>query len=415
MVILRVMAAKKNQQGGSERTRLGPGARTAIAVNTIFVLAESLSGVYVNLFLFQVGESLVTIGWYHLYQYVGLLLGFLIAGQWAEMRDRTVALRIGIVLEAAFFLLILTLGERASELVGPLGLILGIGAGFHWLGVHTLAFDLTTDDDRDRFHALATTWLSAVVMLAPFIAGILIARLPGLLGYRVVFGLSLALMAVALFGSFRLHVKPSDGVFSLRDALYGRANPRWYSLLWIETWIGVRDGVFVFLVGIVLFATTGSELVVGTFALVGGVITVVMSWVVGARVTPKTRWRPLTVGFFLTCASAVPLAVQLNALGVLLYTLIEAVFSPMYDIPFESLSHRVLEEDPNVRHMRVEYLVAREIPLNLGRLLGVVSFLVAAPYLEANLSVMALYVGVIGLAPIFTWRAHQRILTGERG
>lgn len=393
----------------SDNSTIRPGARLTLVAQTLFLLGNSLSGVFVNIFLFRVGGSLTEIGWYHFYQYIGLTLGFLIAGQWAELRDRTVVLRIGTMIHALFFFILL-LGERAADLVRGLGLLLGVGGGFYWLGSHTVMFDLTHDDNRDRFYGLYNILWSGVTMIAPFIAGAVLARVPGTPGYQIIFLVSLVCLIGSAVVTQLLWRRDADGTFDLLRALRAEENPQWPRIMWINALIGVRDGVFIFFVGLLLYIATGNEFTVGTFVLVGGAVTVIMSWLVGARVNPTNRRRPLTVGFFGTALSPLVLVWSISPLGILLFTLVEALFSPLYDIPFESVSHKALESDPEAANRRVEYMVAREIPLNLGRLVGVTAFIYAAPYLEGSPAMIRLFVAVIGLLPLIAWWAHPALL-----
>src|SRR5690606_20545961 len=128
--------------------------------------------------------------------------------------------------------------------------------------------------------------------------------------------------------------------------------------------------------------------------------TMVMAWVVGARVHVANRRQPLQVGFFATALSPLVLVWSISPLSIFIFTLVEATFSPMYDIPFEALSHKVLESDPDSDRMRVEYMVAREIPLNLGRLVGATAFIYAAPYMEGTPHIIRLFVALVGCVPI---------------
>lgn len=409
-----ILAAMNMVASGSADNRiLRPGARLTLLAQALFLLGFNLSGVFVNIFLFRVGGSLGAIGWYHFYQYVGLLLGFLIAGQWAKRSDRTVVLRIGTVVHALFFLIILLLGERAADLVRELGLLLGVGGGFFWLGSLTVMFDLTNDDNRDRFYGLHNILWSAVTMIAPFIAGAVLARVPGTPGYRIIFLVSFVFLVSSAAVTLLLRHRDSGGAYNLWDALHAKENPQWRHIMWINGLIGIRDGVFVFLVGLLLYIATGNEFTVGAFVLLGGAVTVVMSWVVGARVNPTNRRRPLTVGFFGTALSPLVLVWNITPLGILLFILVEALFSPLYDIPFESISNKVLESDPDAPNMRVEYMVAREIPLNLGRMLGVLAFVYAAPHLQETQELVRLFVAVIGLLPVVAWWAHPALLAEE--
>lgn len=393
---------------------LRPGARFTLLAHSLFLLGFSLSGVYVNIFLFRVGSSLAGVGWYHFYQYIGLLVGFVIAGHWAERSDRTVVLRIGTMTHAFFFFVILLLGEGAAGFVRELGLLLGVGGGFFWLGSHTVMFDLTSDEDRDRFYGLYNVLASLVTMIAPFIAGAVLARVPGTPGYRIIFLVSLLFLAGSAAVTLLLRERSADGAFDLWTALRSDDNPDWRRVMWINGLTGVRDGVFVFFVGLLLYMATESEFAVGTLVLLGGAVTVMMSWIVGIRVNSSNRSRPLTVGFFGTALSPLVLVWSPSPFGILLFTLVEALFSPLYDIPFEAVSYKALETDPDAGNMRVEYMVAREIPLNLGRLLGVAAFIYAAPHMAGVPNRVRLFVAIVGLLPVLAWWAHPALLRDER-
>lgn len=388
--------------------RLEPGARLVLVAHTLFLLGVSLSNIYVNIFLFKVGESLAVIGWYHVYQYLAIALGFVVAGKWAEQSDRTISYRIGIGLHALFYLLILFLGEQAVDLVRELGLLLGFGQAFYWLGNHTLTFDLTDDGNRDYFNSTFTVFSSLATMLAPFAAGLVITRWPELAGYRLIFLVSLLSFVASVVVSLFLRPRESDGLFKLDEAFQGDGNPAWRSVLLVHFINGMRGGVFAFFIGILLYITTGTEMSIGWLALVTGAVTLTLSWLLGRQITARTRRRPLLVGLFATSLGVLVLAFNLNPFGIVLFALIEAAFAPMYGIPFGALNYRVLEQDPDVADLRIEYMVAKEIPLNLGRIVGVFAFLVAVPYLESDTVVAALLLG-LGWLPLLTWRALRHI------
>lgn len=395
-----------------QRRRLSPDALLVLAAHTLFLFGVSLSGIYVNIFLFQAGQSLSPVAWYHLYHYIALGVGVIVAGHWAERTDRLRVLRISVVLHAVFFALILYLSTTAVSLVRELGILLGIGTAFYWLAHYTLAFDVTDDTNRDYFQGLFLILTSLATTVAPFVAGAVIVRMHGLTGYRLVFGLSVLCLAASMFVSMFLPSKPSDRSFQLLRVLWAHDNDARRQVLWIQGINGLRNGVFLFLVSLLLYSMTENELVVGGVVLVGGLVALGMSWLVGRRTRPEVRSRPLLAGFFGLGLAVVILSLNVSPAGIVLFSLVEALFGPMYHIPFGSLSYSAIENDPEAGALRIEYIAAQELVLNIGRTVGVGALLVFGPGELTDPAHLGWFIGVIGLIPLLGWRSHVK-LTGR--
>ena len=138
---------------------------------------------------------------------------FILAGRWAKKIDRVIVFRIGITLLALFYLSVLSFGTSASKYLLLLGALLGMGYGFYWLAFNVLTFEITEPETRDFFNGFLGIFSSVGGMIGPIAAGFIISRLEKFTGYSIVFGISLALFAAAVFLSFFIKRRPANGSY----------------------------------------------------------------------------------------------------------------------------------------------------------------------------------------------------------
>ncbi len=356
--------------------RLGPGGKLTLSVNALFLFGINLSNTYVSIFLWKTSESLITVAWYHVYQFVGLMIGSLLAGKFAEVTDRTRCLRIGIFLHALFFAAVLLFKSDAGLHLPRLGLLLGVGTGFYWLGSNVLSYDLTDQWNVDYFHGLFSVFNSLAMTVAPFLAGWFILQFPSTIGYTYLFAGSLGLFVVTIFISMKLYTRNADGQFTLRPAIIpASVRPNWSRFSLIHFLNGARHGVFVFLIGVILYEVTGSEFGIGVYSLLTGSVTFATSFIVARRIGPQMRKRAMMWGQVASSVGVVSLALLPNVVGLSIFGLLESIAFPIYSIPFGALFFDLIDADPKSADHRVEYMVAREVPLNIGRLAGLAGFL----------------------------------------
>lgn len=362
--------------------RLRPGARISIAVHGLFILGIALSNTFVNIYIFKVGESFKPLATYHIFQYLAIPTGFLLAGYVAEKWDRTHALRIGVGLHGIFYALVLYLGPATIHNIHFLGFLLGTATGFYYLGSGVLSYDLTSDGNTEYYTGVQGTVAGMDNMIAPFIAGWIIVSVPKLTGYRIIFTVSLVLFAATTWISRYLYNRPSSGEFSPLILMQPNFNPHWKPVMVTHFLNGVRGGSLAFLVGVMVYISTGTELGLGTFALVTSIIGLISTYLVGKQVERTARARFMRTGVRWMTLSTLILAAIPGTVGLILFGLIEAAFASFYNIPFSALQFEIMDGDKAHHEHRVEYITVRELPLNFGRLVSVIIFLLFVPYIK---------------------------------
>lgn len=349
------------------RRLLGP-ARTLLAINALFWAADGLCSIFVNIYLWRVQREFPVLLRYNLACWVTIPPFILLAGWLAQARDRTWALRIGLALHAVFYLSLLSLREAAVGHVVPLGVVLGVAMGFYYAGLHTLTFDVTAQGERDYYVGLSSFTSGITGAVAPFAAGAVIGLAAGLRGYVMVFALAVVLYVVAFATSLRLPPDREVRAFRIRVALLPpKEHSDWRRVMALWAVFGGRFGIFMFIVGLLMYMASGSEMVVGGYSLVTGSIRILGSLVVGRAVTPARRLPFMLLGALSGTAAGLIMLGPINLLVVWAFGIMLAVSTPLFSIPSSAIQLDVIGRTAADPSQRVEYVCAREVPLAVGR------------------------------------------------
>ena len=119
-----------------------------LMVNGLFVTSNALSGTFVNVFLWKAKNDFSMIGWFAFAHQLFMAFAFIIAGKWVKEHNKMNSLRLGVMLSAVFYLLVLLLKQRAISYVFVLGAVQGMGAGFFWIAFNVVYFEVTSRKPR---------------------------------------------------------------------------------------------------------------------------------------------------------------------------------------------------------------------------------------------------------------------------
>ena len=179
-----------------------------LIIGGLYSLSIALSNTFVNVYIWKQTEDFFQIAIYNLTVVIFQPLTFILAGKMAKKVDRMIVFRIGIIFLAVFYATVLITGTNANRFLILLGAILGIGYGFYWLAFNVLTFEITEPETRDFFNGFLGVLNSVGGMIGPLLAGVIISRLTGFIGYTIIFIISLGLFALATFLSFFMSKRP---------------------------------------------------------------------------------------------------------------------------------------------------------------------------------------------------------------
>lgn len=352
------------------RHPLSKTAWLVLLLNGLYNAADALCSVFVGVYLWLNSLAVTTVCYHYLTQYSVTVVVYLLAGWYAQRRDRTHVFRAGLVMHAVFYGALLWLQEDAARYAVPLGAVMGIAWGLFWAGNNTFNYDVVEAAHRDYFFGLLSTITGAARWIAPFLSGVIIAWAPDKTGgYAAIFAAAVVLYSLAMLASLRLPAEHQRRPYHLMRALFPpRAHRDWRLLLAASATLAGSFSIFSFLLAVILYMKTGSELSVGVFASLQDLTGMVVAYLVGRLIVPKTRQRSLLWGVVLLVAAGGLVAWQLNMVTLVLFGFLRSVSAPLFTIPHASIRFDVLDrcmEDPGDR---IAYLSATEVPLAAGRI-----------------------------------------------
>lgn len=384
--------------------RLDGQTRLLLIVNALFGLANALSGTFVNVYLWRVKQDFAMIGWFSLSAQTAGILAFILAGKWVKERNKMNVLRAGIAFSAVFYMLVLLLGKQAARWVIPLGAVQGLSGAFYWLAYNVIYFEVTERDNRDKFNGWAGLIGSGIGMAAPWFSGFVITRMQGAAGYRLIFSISLGVFVFAAILSFFLNKRPVQPNF---EWWYGlkqlqRRGSVWRSAFPALAAQGIREGVFGFLIGLMVYIATKNELQLGTYALITSAVSLFAYVAAGKWIRPERRSRMMFIGAVSMVLVILLFYWEVNYTALVIFGVVVAMAYPLFGIPITSTVFDLIGMTKESAEHRVELVILREAALSLGRIAGTAAFIAVVSMTTKPLHLVTLML-ILGVSPVFSW------------
>ncbi|AIQ40219.1 MFS transporter [Paenibacillus sp. FSL R5-0912] len=387
-----------------------------LAVGGLYLLATVLAGTFLNVYLWKSRQNFAMIGWFTVAQQLAVGLSFWLGGKWVKEHNKMNALRLGIAVSGFFYLLVLWLRGEAVHYIWPLGLILGLSIGFYWLAFNIVFFEITEAGNRDFFNGWMGLLGSLMGIVGPWVSGSLISLWHGDKGYRIVFILSLCVYGVAAVISFGLEKRPRGGTYLWLEPWreLSRKESPWRPAAAALLFQGVREGVFSFLIGLLVYIAARQESKVGQFALITSAVSLISYYVAGKRFKPGTRSKGMLAGSLLLIAFILPLMWKVNYAALLIMGIGTSLCIPLYMLPMTSTSFDLMGVSEESAGKRVELVVLRELSLMTGRLTGLLVFIAVLSVNQSPQAVTLLML-LLGTAPLGSWLVLRRLLKQGAG
>ena len=348
-----------------------------LLIGGLYSLGIFLSNTFVNVYLWKQAGDYITIAVYNLAIFIFQPLTFLIAGRVAKKIDRVIVLRLGVIFLSIFFLSVLLIGENASTYNFMLGSVLGIGYGFYWLAYNVLTFEITEPETRDFFNGFLGLLQSLAGMIGPLAAGFIIAKMTDNIGYSTIFTVSFILFVGAVICSFFIHRRKAEGLFYLKEVMrQKRQSKNWAAILHAHIFQGLREGIFTFVITIWVYITTKSELSLGMFNLFLSGFSFIFYFLATRLIKERHRKLAILFGSILLYFPLYLILIKTTYMTLIIYAIIIGIAYPIVNVPYISMTYDVIGQAWKAKELRVEYIVVRELYVNIGRVLSIIVFLI---------------------------------------
>lgn len=352
-------------------TYLPKSTKVFLVILCLSGIATSLSTIFINVFLYKVSLDIYNVALFNFLTYLVWAPAFLLAGILSKKIERKFSIIIGSVFKLLFYLWIVTLGEDAVNHVAELAILFGIGSGFYWLSVNTLTVDYTNDQNRDWFNSINGIFASVSQMVGPFIAGWIIELLPGFIGYKMIFGVSVFFFSIAMLFTFFLPNIGKQSTFQWKSIKRIHKDKEWRYLAYVFMCLAFRDGVISFVISLWVYVVTKSEGLLGNFALMTTTLSIITYYLIGRYSKKEQKWKLILWGNALLSLSILVLVVEVNFVTLLIYGIASGICIPMFTVPFNTLSLNSISKFDQKGNLRIEMVVSREMALSVGRITSV--------------------------------------------
>jgi MFS family permease len=369
-------------------------SRLYLLMMALYTFGSTMSGLFINVFIWKLHSSFTLLAVYSMIYSLVVVLSFPLCAKLARRRSPMASLRLGILCFIVTYALVLYLKELSGDFIWLIGFGIGLGSSFFAIGMHMQALDSTRDAGRDRFLYLSNLLNSLAGIAAPLVSGFLIDRFTGMTGYYFVFSTTLVWYLLAVLVSMRI-----KGKFIAKESqlwnVWKKPSREWRGMYWITMGSGFVEGVYqTFLITMMGYAIVQNELSLGGIATFAAVVSVLTSLVLSKVSKPEYRFRIYALGALLVCASSVWLSLQMVFAALVVYTVLSNVGMNLISTSFYAWTYASFEKDPEYEARRLDYVVIREIPLGVGRSIGLVVFLLLQYYVQG--SVLAVSFAVFG-------------------
>jgi len=395
---------------------LGRQSILLLGVNGLFALAGALSGTFLNVFLWKSRPDYAMLGWFTLSQQLTIGLTFWLAGKWVKEHNKMSALRLGTALSGIFYMIVLWAGSKAVDWIWPLGILLGCSLGLFWIAFNVVYFEITDRENRDLFNGWVGLLGSMTGIIGPWFSGLIITRMTDNTGYRLIFTVSLVIYVIAVVFSFFLKKRKVSGTYRWSEPWIQLSKPDspWRALALGLFAQGAREGVFAFLIALLVYLATAQEYKLGQFSLITSAVALVSYWAAGKWFKPQFRSKGMFIGALILLVVLFPLLWKVTYGTLLIMGIGSAVAMPLYVLPMISAGFDMMGTSGENVEKRVELVVLRELCLMLGRLSGLIIFIVTVLN-DPSLRMLTWLIIVLGASPLIGWIFMRKLLNRTEG
>ena len=348
-----------------------------LALNHVFMMAcVTLEVVFVNILIMRVsGGDIQAVLTNRALVFIFTAVGMNMVPVLSRKINAVTAIRVSGFLYILVFFVLLIGTEQIFLLVYAVGALSGLAWGFYWFGQIALLTSYTTQQNRAVGIAIFAVIQGSMALVMPLASGGVIDFMPGMDGYRLMFGAAIVALVVQRFfimcklPPVQTEHRKSEYRIAFR-LLFKRAGLRIMAAM--EFSRGLRDGVFGFFLNLVLFEIVNSESLVGVNSFLAGLASILAAWLYGRMITDRNKGRLTVISVSVLMAFFPILYFAIGPATVILFSVANAFFAMFINNSVMNNSFDALGQNEQTRSVMSELIGIREAALVSGRISGIV-------------------------------------------
>lgn len=335
------------------------------------VLAYSLASIFVTVFFFSHSTLAITAA-FRAITFGSMVLFFSLIGYLLRHISAGVLIKIALVANAAFYLLLVVLKEQSVRWYIPLAIFDGASGGIFWAAYNLYQYIISSSGRRVAYFGWGQVMSNLGNALGPAVGGFIIASAAhtsmGLTGgYTMLFFTVASVYAIAamIVGKLPAH---RDISFSYSHILAHKRSIGWKLVLGQQALLGLYDVSIGTVNGVLLYLIIRSESRLGIILSIGSVIAILGSIMVTRTMVknPNSYW----IGVLGSAVAIWAFASQQNMLGVWLLLGIGGLSVPFMMTKLSTAYFDALDEAPGTWENKFHMMIERDGLLGILRMMS---------------------------------------------
>ncbi|MFA9557849.1 MFS transporter [Evansella sp. AB-rgal1] len=362
----------------SKEKILSNQAIISLVNHAIFQFGNSLSIIFINLYLWRLTESLLINGLFNLIAILSQALTTFVIGKMAKQKGKLAIYRYGIFLTALFYLCIIITQESMVQYFYLFALLRGMAQSAYWLGYFTLVYEVTNNNNRHRYLGWNQITMQSANLIGPAASGAIIGMYSGLSGYVIVFSFAFVMFLVATIGSLKMKKEQfhHKQYYMKYLPLILKKQPNFLKALIGWFIIGFPQGIMMYVPAILLYTIFLQESTVGYLNVGFLSLSIISSYIISRVANIESTKRYLYLSAIGLTLSATFLLWNISIWTVVLFMCISHIFKPLQANAYAAYYFQWIGNIPLKQNFRVESVVLRETVTNLGRGFGIIIFMI---------------------------------------
>ena len=386
-----------------------------ILITSLWSMANTMSAVFVNVYLYAYTGSLVVMTIYCIVRIAQFPLFFTLAGKWAQRKGFAFPLASGVVVTMVSLIYVLLMNESFAAmpyLVYVVALLVGIGEGFFWLSVNSLHQIVSEPENRGKYLGNIGIFNNIANIIAPALSTWIVDNaLNDTAGYITIFKFVLVIYVVIVVAAVMVKAKASAQSFSVLKCMNIAKDARWRFTMVFTFLYGMRDALILTLAGLLVYnATGGSGGAYGKLLTLFALISIVSYRVISRRLRGKNLYRLFGLGSFLISSSTIVLVLIPNLFGAIYYGVVNALATPLYSNPYSLIAMNNIQKYAEDENM-IGRVIVKEVYLSIGRCFGMFLIVMSSWILPENLylPVSVIFCSLFPLILFWYAKNHQSV------
>jgi len=376
--------------------------KAMMAIVGLFIFVMSLASVFVNVVLYVISGSLVTLTLYSILRFGLFPFAFILGATLSNRYKIVFSLMFGLVLLTLGFLGILFadhLLESVWYMIYILAFIFGLGEGLFWFSMNALNQLVSSEKTRNTYLSVMGMVNAFAQIMAPLLATfILTLTATDSAGYTIIFQLVIVFMLVIIFIGFKVDIPMLPTQFKMREIKVFTKHKDLNLVHLTHFMFGLRDSLVLVTSGILIYnATGGSGSVYSRLLALFALISIISFEVMRRFNNEKTMINLFIFGGFIMSISLLVLVYVPTLFGAIIFGLLASLAGPFYVVPIQTISMSTVGKHMGKSNM-FSLVIARETSLTSGRVLGMIFVVSLSIFFPNNFIIIA--VSTLSIFPL---------------